>query len=368
MLPKVRFARPQQPCASACVLELSSDSSDCEGEEPPLKLRIIHAGRRSFCAATKLGISTKEWRSLKRPKAPQDFLLVVHLAHRLQGWVPMRNHIVEMMAGLGHVAASGRRSSLDAETFEILNSPIQENFLCDPGFLYSLYLQKTLFPKAMVHWDTVCSSWIWACRAITKRSELNPMGDTTVEFVIWGNCMVSRMMLCILLTRGKEVVPILEQPLTSVMDGHKRFKAVDWKQVSTWLGLYGATCAKPTKLFSPDLYLIAPLYRKMGRADKDRFEKEAIPVTYSYYKDGRVKTQSFKGNMKKSQQYPVAYADAVVESFKVWKRSRAPLRDIEQDSSDSDYDESSPRSWPEAKLGSLVRELRKRFPDSPGHF
>ena len=33
----------------------------------------------------------------------------------------------------------------------------------------------------------VCSSWVWVCRYITKRSEFRPLGDRTLPFVCKGH-------------------------------------------------------------------------------------------------------------------------------------------------------------------------------------
>ena len=174
------------------------------------------------------------------------------------------------------------------------------------------------------------------------------------------------MVLLSLVTSGKAVVDILEQPMTSLMDKDKRIGSMQLEEVHTWLGIFGAPTAKPTKLMSKHLEITIGLKRKMGKSEKDRFAAEAPPTTYAYWKDGRIKVQPIVGNMRKSQQYSVKYAEEVVTRYCGWRRRQEP---VDADSSDSDYDPSlCPASWPEAGLRPLAKRLCKRHPNMVGHF
>ena len=138
-------------------------------------------------------------------------------------------------------------------------------------------------------------------------------------------------------------------------------------ECQTWMGLFGAPTAKPTRLFSPDLRIVLPLKRIMSNPERKQFAAEAPSNTYQYFKDGRVKTQSFTKRMKKSQEYPDKYGAGVVDSYLKW-REHQNLPETES-SSDSDYEsEKSPASWPEAMLGPMVKQLAKEFPGRRGHF
>ena len=210
-------------------------------------------------------------------------------------------------------------------------------------------------------------SQVWQVRGVTKRSASNPMGNCRCIQVINGNCMVSRMVLCGCLIAKKSMM-VVEQPLTSVMDGHKRFHLLNMREVRTWMGLFGAPTAKPSRLFSPDLRVILPLRRRMDAGTRRRFAAEAPATTWSYWKDGRLKTQSCRKAMKETQVYTDEYGAAAVDSFLGWRKHAMASGDSEC-SSESDYEHvKTPRSWPEAMLTPIIRSLGKIYPDSPGHF
>ena len=178
--------------------------------------------------------------------------------------------------------------------------------------------------------------------------------------------MVSRMVLIACLTKAKRVVDIVEQPMTSVMDRHKRMHVLNLEQVETWMGLFGAPTAKPTKLLSAHMEITIGLKRVMSKAERLRFAEEPPPTTYSYWADGRIKVQPIVSNMKKSQQYPPAYAESVVGNYLRWRNAQPA---VQCDSSDSDYDDKAcPATWPEAGLKPLAKTLCARHPKIVGSF
>ena len=58
------------------------------------------------------------------------------------------------------------------------------------------------------------------------------------------------MMLIALLGEGNFNLEILEQPLTSIMNEHKRFSLLSWEHLETWMGMFGA----PTPKTDPHLH------------------------------------------------------------------------------------------------------------------
>ena len=111
------------------------------------------------------------------------------------------------------------------------------------------------------------------------------------------------MMLIALLGEGNFNLEILEQPLTSIMNEHKRFSLLSWEHLETWMGMFGAPTPKPTRIFTTDLAAIIGLKRTMPQHIRDKFQHEVPKATYSYFKDGRVKTQPNVKVMKESQKY-----------------------------------------------------------------
>ena len=174
-------------------------------------------------------------------------------------------------------------------------------------------------------------------------------------------------MLIALLGEGNFNLEILEQPLTSIMNEHKRFSLLSWEHLETWMGMFGAPTPKPTRIFTTDLAAIIGLKRTMPQHIREKLFHDGAPkATYSYFKDGRVKTQPNVKVMKESQKYPEQYGREVICEYLSWRAKQPSLVDIE--SSDSDYEVDSPPCWPEARLGPLTKTMLKRQPCARGHF
>ena len=101
---------------------------------------------------------------------------------------------MEFMGGTGAVAQAYLEQSLGAFVFDIARSPLHD-FLAAFGFVECLVEARTLEPMGLQHWDTVCSSWVWMVRSVTRRTPLFPLGNVFNEFTAKGNLMVSRMVL-----------------------------------------------------------------------------------------------------------------------------------------------------------------------------
>ena len=69
--------------------------------------------------------------------------------------------------------------------------------------------------------------------------------------------------------------------------------------------------------------------------------------------------------MQQSQEYPDGYGAAVIKSYKTWK-SKQP--EIDDQSSDSDYDIRSRPPWREANLGGIATHFKGIHGVARGHF
>ena len=123
----------------------------------------------------------------------------------------------EFFSGVGNVGGSFVERGYMAALYDIERSRDFEDLTKPEGFLTAMATTIKCKPGALAHWATVCSSWVWVCRATTKRSMLNPKGDTRHQFVTDGNVMVARMVLLVLVGLALEVQWILEQPSSSIM-------------------------------------------------------------------------------------------------------------------------------------------------------
>ena len=203
-----------------------------------------------------------------------------------------------MFAGCKTWSSELQKSGLRVYSFEINADPIYGNFLGDAGLLNALAALLRCKPGAVVHWATVCSSWVTVNRHTAGRSLAAPLGRVDRPYVRDANCMVSRMCLCILLGVALNLEWVLEQPLTSLMKEHPRMKAIrrmsdarlikSVTEVHTWMGSFGGFSPKPTMLLGSPSWL-GQLKRKLTR---DTFSADARTAE-SYYDSNGVKR--FKG-------------------------------------------------------------------------
>ena len=105
------------------------------------------------------------------------------------------------------------------------------------------------------------------------------------------------------------MVPILEQPLNSVMPRCNPlagcFSFVDAARVVTWHNAYGASSPKPFQLYSPSR-MITCLKRKKAKADGT-----TSSLCRYTWKGGRKQVTGIKGLMHESQAYTLEFGVAV---------------------------------------------------------
>jgi hypothetical protein len=110
--------------------------------------------------------------------------------------------------------------------------------------------------KAVTWFGTQCSSFVPLCLSTSKRSCANGyLGDETRLFVREGNALMNVTALLMLLSFWLGNVPVLEQPLGSVMPKSVPLQSVlafmDAKRVVTWHKAFGAKSMKPFQILSP---------------------------------------------------------------------------------------------------------------------
>jgi hypothetical protein len=183
------------------------------------------------------------------------------------------------------------------------------------GFVNAVRLLVHAKPRAIVHWATVCSSWVRINKATSGRTVANPLGRTRHAYVAEANIMVSRCALLILFGMCLSLDFILEQPGTSLMFEHPRIRQLQAladagglrpiRSIWTWMGAFGAPTPKPTKLLGTPTWMLA-LRRTIRRTD---FVKRTDMVTYAEDATGKVSYSGSTG-LKSSQAYPKGYGTA----------------------------------------------------------
>eukprot|EP00969_Alexandrium_andersonii_P085668 3777041-Alexandrium_andersonii.AAC.1 len=182
--------------------------------------------------------------------------------------------------------------------------------------------------------------------------------------------MVSRMLLILLMLMGKKAAFILEQPASSLMRRHERFKHAAFARVEhthTWMGCFGGPSPKPTKLYSNATWT-RKLERRMTQevrthmaANTDLVHNSEKLGTYT----GEKAVSGGRG-LKPSQEYPIQYAIAVADAFAADRKSKEIL-EIEE-SSDSDYEgpnDGAPDLWEDCNLRDLAGFCNVSFEHMP---
>lgn len=108
-------------------------------------------------------------------------------------------------------------------------------------------------------------------RSQTKRNKLNPMGDPSCKMVAEGNQDIQIVIGIALLSTLVNANFVIEQPLSSIMGEVPTFKrliaVLPVLHGCVWMGAWGATTAKPLRLWSTAPWITdlvqARRYRKM---------------------------------------------------------------------------------------------------------
>ncbi len=139
----------------------------------------------------------------------------------------------------------------------------------------ALHCYKAL-PGAVVHFATVCSSWVLINRATSQRSDANPLGGSR-PYVLRANVMVARTALLMLAAVCLDLHCILEQPASSLMFKHPRIVQIldlgangmpAFKRITTYMGSFGAATPKMTALLGTPSWL-----SKLARSFKLKFTR-----------------------------------------------------------------------------------------------
>jgi hypothetical protein len=154
---------------------------------------------------------------MRRWLIPGMFLQILHLIHLTEGWVPMSFDGGEWFSGESQVQQGCIEDGFNAFAYDIRFGKLMD-FVSIIGFVYATAQSRRLKWRAMNHWDTVCSSWIWLARRWCRRSMVNPLGDESCFSTMHGNVMVARMICLSLYHAAKLDVFLLEQPSTTLSD------------------------------------------------------------------------------------------------------------------------------------------------------
>ena len=128
---------------------------------------------------------------------------------------PRDLQVVELWAGVGHVAAAAKEQGLRAATFEKDHDELQ-NFLHQPGFMAAVALVMRLSPGGLLAMGPTCSTFVFANSNNNKRSESNSWaGDPEYEPTHTGNLEAEAAWFFFCLAAARGVEAFIENPTGS---------------------------------------------------------------------------------------------------------------------------------------------------------
>ena len=145
-------------------------ADEVQDPEQPLQAAL------DYCA---LGVSETALAILVAMRVPTEFFGILLLMRSSVSFRDIKDlDCVEFFAGVQAITTAARDIGMASCAFDIDLRPIW-NDLCGPeGFLTAMqWCRRTKISTGCTWWATVCSTWIWMCRASTGRREWKPSGE-----------------------------------------------------------------------------------------------------------------------------------------------------------------------------------------------
>ena len=186
-----------------------------------------------------------------------------------------------------------------------LNSPA--------GMALAVLLLLSIVQGGLIGGGSPCSSFVWISRGSTGRSKAEPEGDRSRRPVALANKLSQFVCILVRIAILRRVRFFIEQPASSLMMECRWWTAFfeelhgECKPVFLWMKSFGHAMAKPTKLWSSIVH-IESLSTKMTR---QRLKQGT--GNKAYVKRG--KWICGTADLKKSQEYPTLFCEAIVKLF-----------------------------------------------------
>lgn len=204
--------------------------------------------------------------------APKVLLLIILMIGYLEP-VDLTNNgreyqVLEFYAGAARLAKTAHHFGGSVAAMDRLYDTVGDNksknnamdFNTSGGFVLActLVLQSRL-GQCISLMGIACATWVAISRGSTLRDIFNAMGDPHSLAVYRANKAVSRSMLLVMMIVCWEGVPILENPGSTLLNMHDRFrylvqllrsKGIGLFRQALWMKLWGHPCLKRTFLWS----------------------------------------------------------------------------------------------------------------------
>lgn len=260
--------------------------------------------------------------ALPRGKDLEEMLLVLVMRtyrnRAMPGGQCRRVSSIEYFSGLAALTRAHLARGLQASRFDKVHG---EHHDCLTPLGLAGWLDENAFTvEHALEWlGTQCSSWVVVCRCQSQRTSANGFwGNTGREFVRKGNEQMIITSLIFLVACLRQNLPVLEQPLNSVMPRARPlltvFQFVGASKTVTYLASFGGETVKPLQLWH-----VGPAYGALRRAYPIRFKAKFALVN----RRGK-RFSGKKGILKASQAYPPAFGAAVAAITDRVQRGHTP--------------------------------------------
>lgn len=216
---------------------------------------------------------------------------------------------MEVFAGTGNLTLAMLMAGFCGSAYDVLFHE-DHDALSSKGLKLLCDAMGALKRRGLCWFGTKCSSWVVLCRHQSQRCAGNHfLGDQSREFVVNGNHLMEVTAILYLLAYIIDLIPVLEQPLSSVMPDCWIMKTVlDYtcsQKCTTYMGQFGGPSQKPLQIYSPCW--------RISQLQRDRpvgMESEPLVTRHGNQFTGQ------KERLVESQSYTLDFGHAVMEVCK----------------------------------------------------
>lgn len=181
-------------------------------------------------------------------------LMVLRIVHNQRSGACMHD-FAEIFSGCANLTLEMLRANFKGCAFDIAYGE-DHNLLTSKGLRMVLDCLGTLKHRALLWLGTKCSSFVVLCRYQSQRYASNQwLGDETRPWVREGNALMEVSSMIYLIAYLAGLLPVLEQPQSSVMSECYTLRSVlDFtasRQYITYMGAFNGPSQKPFQLWSP---------------------------------------------------------------------------------------------------------------------
>jgi len=163
-------------------------------------------------------------------------------------------HFLDLFSASGQGKRTFEANGYAAVSTDIITNPL-EDITSRAGFFLILQMAMRIMEGGLLLGGPPCSLFIFLSSSMHRRSPAMPRGDESRRAVRLSNLVVDNCVVILTHIIPRGVKFIIEQPLTSSMYDMPSFTRIrssspEWLAITTYMGCFGHTMMKPTRLVS----------------------------------------------------------------------------------------------------------------------